>query len=53
MKFKYIGSLITMVIWGMGLVLAKGFWWTFFAFAFFPYDLYLVCKLILTHAGWI
>ena len=48
---KQVGSIISLMIWGCGLVLAKGFWWTFFAFVFFPYDLYLVCKLILESTG--
>ena len=46
-------GIVSLVIWGCGLVIAKGFWWTFFAFVFLPYDVYLVAKLFLTHFGMI
>lgn len=44
--------LIMIITWLMGLVLAKGFWQTIFAF-FPPYAWYLVVEQFLKHQGWI
>jgi hypothetical protein len=40
-------GLIILVSWIGGIVLAKGFWSTFFACVFAPYSIYLVIEHIL------
>lgn len=47
-KHRGLG-LLGFIFWIFGLVVAKGFWSTFFAFIFFPYSYYLgivhLCKV--------
>lgn len=44
---KYIFQFILLVGWVAGLVIAKGFWSTFFAFFFAPWGYYLVVEKLL------
>lgn len=47
----YIYRALVIVFWICGIVIAKGFWSTFFAIFFFPYAWYLVADVILRHFG--
>ena len=47
-----IASLILIVSWVVGIVLAKGFWSTTFAILIVPYAWYLVVEKIMIINGW-
>jgi len=42
---------ISMLVWMHGLVLAEGFWQTFFGIVVFPYSYYMVVKYYLIMFG--
>lgn len=46
-------KLASMSVWVAGLVVAHGFWSTFFALIFPPWSLYLVAEQIMHVMGWI
>lgn len=49
---KYLASFVYLVIWIAGIVIAKGFWNTFFAICTGGfYSMYLVIELLLTKYG--
>lgn len=48
---KSIASLLAFVVWVAGIVLAKGFWSTFFAVIFPIWSWYLVVEHFLIHYG--
>lgn len=48
-----IGQIICFGIWITGIVIASGFWSTFFAIIFPPWGWYLVIESILRHNGFI
>lgn len=48
---RSIVGLILVIWWIAGIVLAKGFWSTFFACFFIPWAYYLVVELILKFYG--
>lgn len=51
---KYLISFICIVIWVTGVVIAKGFWSTFFAITTGGfYSFYLVIELLLNKYGFI
>jgi len=50
---KYIVYLILLVSWIAGIVIAKGFWSTFFSIVFTPWAYYLVVEHILKLMNWI
>jgi len=43
--------LVFIISWVMGVVIAKGFWSTFFTVVFFPYSFYLVVERIMEMYG--
>ncbi len=47
----YFYMIITLSAWVIGVVLAQGFWQTFFAIIFFPYAWYLTAEKFLQHFG--
>ncbi len=48
---EYVFKFVAIVFWISGIVLAKGFWSTFFAVIFAPYSWYLVIEKIFSHFG--
>lgn len=48
---KYIAQFCFALMWISGIVLAKGFWSTFFAIFFAPWGWYLFAEAILKHFG--
>ena len=48
---KYLTALIIAIVYISGIVIAKGFWSTFFAVVFAPYSLYLTIERILQASG--
>lgn len=49
MKYLYVIFMLT--IWITGIVIAKGFWSTFFSIIFCPYSWYLVIEKFLIIQG--
>lgn len=50
---EHITALLLLASWLAGLVLAKGFWPTFFAIFAPPWAWYLVAERLMQAAGWI
>ena len=55
---RYIWHFLNLCIWISGMILAKGFWSTFFAFIIIPfgipyYGYFLVLEQIFKMIGWI
>ena len=48
---RYVYSLITLAMWILGIVAAKGFWSTFFAVLIAPYSWYLAVVFLLQYFG--
>jgi uncharacterized membrane protein len=48
---EYTFRILLLAVWIAGIVLAKGFWSTFFAIFFAPYSWYLVMERVLTMNG--
>lgn len=48
---KYLYAIFMMFMWVSGIIIAKGFWSTFFAIFFFPYGWYLVIEKFLIVQG--
>ena len=48
-----VAALIAVTTWIAGLVLAKGFWSTFFGVFLPPWAWYLVVERCMQHLGWI
>lgn len=48
---KYLAIIAFLFSWLWGMVLANGFWSTFFAIFFFPWGWYLVVERIVTAWG--
>lgn len=48
---RYLVSLIMLAVWITGIVLAKGFWSTFFAVIIPLWSWYLVAEHFLIHFG--
>jgi hypothetical protein len=48
---RSIATIISFAIYIMGIILAKGFWWTTLAIVFFPYSWYVALKHLLAHFG--
>lgn len=48
---KNLISFVLFSAWITGIVLAKGFWSTFFAVLFSPWSFYLVIEFILRYTG--
>lgn len=46
-----VGTIIGLVAWVAGVVLAKGFWSTAAAILFFPYAWYLFCERLMQSWG--
>ena len=44
---NYLYAIIMLFMWIAGIVVAKGFWSTFFAITFCPYAMYLVIEKLL------
>lgn len=53
MNLEKLDVLVVFLMWIAGIVLAKGFWSTFFAVFFWPWGWYLVAEKILQLNGWI
>ncbi len=47
----YVYHLFAVGAWVVGVVLAKGFWSTFFAVLIFPWAWYLTAEALLRHFG--
>lgn len=47
----YIYRCVTLSAWVIGVVLAQGFWQTFFSILFFPYAWYLTAEKFLHYFG--
>lgn len=48
---KAIVQLLLILLWLAGIVIAKGFWSTFFSIIFLPYSWYLVIEKIILYYG--
>jgi hypothetical protein len=48
---KYIYRAFVITAWVIGVVLAQGFWQTFFTIVFFPYAWYLTAEKFLHYFG--
>jgi hypothetical protein len=48
---QYIIQFFALIIWIAGIVIAKGFWSTFFGIFFPPWAWYLVIEKLLRHFG--
>jgi len=48
---KYVYRAFVVTAWVIGVVLAQGFWQTFFAIVFFPYAWYLTAEKFLHYFG--
>ena len=48
---SHLTTLILIIGWISGIVIAKGFWSSFFAIVFAPYSLYLTVERILQVNG--
>lgn len=48
---KHLVKLIIFIVWIAGLVIAKGFWSTFFALFFIPWGWYLIIERLLIING--
>lgn len=48
---KYLYTIFMLTMWITGIVIAKGFWSTFFTIVFFPYAWYLVIEKLLIMQG--
>ena len=48
---KYIYRAFVLTAWVVGVVLAQGFWQTFFTIVFFPYAWYLPAEKFLHYFG--
>lgn len=46
-------TVLFLVMWVVGWILAKGFWSTFFAVFFFPWGWYLAIEKIMMAWGWL
>lgn len=47
----YLLKFLVFLVWVAGIVIAKGFWSTFFAIFFAPYSFYLVVEKLLLFWG--
>lgn len=47
----YLLKFLVFLVWMAGIVIAKGFWSTFFAIFFAPYSFYLVVEKLLLFYG--
>lgn len=47
----YLLKFLVFLVWMAGIVIAKGFWSTFFAIFFAPYSFYLVVEKLLLFWG--
>jgi len=48
---KGLGEFLGGVLWIVGIIIAKGFWQTFFSVLIFPYAWYIAIKHFMVIAG--
>lgn len=50
---KALCELLVLIVWIVGIVLAKGFWSTLSAVLFPPWALYLIVERLMIWLGWV